>query len=140
VEKIEELRFRVSKISDEYLPEKVNKPNNIHEIILSPSLFLPDIQIDTVVDSETYTVLYVDAQKDTKFPVNKIYFPGWKYYIDRIPYKPEIIQSIPFFTISKGKHKIEIVFTDTPIRLLSNMLSIGAIIVYIWFYEQETAV
>ncbi|MBI5045141.1 MAG: hypothetical protein HZC02_04390 [Candidatus Levybacteria bacterium] len=64
---------------------------------------------------------------------NTLYFPGWNVYVDgkKVPvqFQDPHHQGLITFTINKGNHFIEIIFEDTKIRMFSNMLSIGSVIV-----------
>ena len=71
----------------------------------------------------TFNVL---ARENTKVRVNTIYYPGWKAYIDtkeaQISYENEHgVMDIP---IPSGKHLVRANFTETPLRLISNTISL----------------
>jgi len=71
----------------------------------------------------TFNVL---AEENTKVRVNTIYYPGWKVYVDnkevQISYGNEHgVMDIP---IPSGKHLVRANFTETPLRLISNTISL----------------
>lgn len=63
--------------------------------------------------------------------INTFYFPGWKAYIDgkstNIAYSNDPLARI-HISVPAGKHKVDIRFKDTPIRIISNLISLISII------------
>ncbi|MBI4130364.1 hypothetical protein HY468_03545 [Candidatus Roizmanbacteria bacterium] len=62
--------------------------------------------------------------------VNRIYYPGWKVYIDRIevPIVYDNPQGVMDVVVPGGSHTITAVFTETPYRLASNVVSLLAVL------------
>jgi hypothetical protein len=76
-----------------------------------------------------------------RFLENTLYFPGWKVYIDNheVPVDNILFMDpmyrglINFYVESPGRHKIEIKFVDTKLRLVSNFISLASGIILIAF-------
>jgi len=109
---------------DEQLPFAVEqKPQE------SPSYFIetiPPVQLDiqTQANQHNFTI---DLDYPVKVIVHHFYYPGWQVLID-----DQIIQNLeiekPYgnfsFPISSGNHQVQIQFTETPLRLICNFVSL----------------
>lgn len=64
--------------------------------------------------------------------VNTIYFPGWRAYIDgvEIPIQFQDVnhKGIITFNVPPGIHGISVKFTETKIRLISDLISLGSVV------------
>lgn len=73
------------------------------------------------------------AEESTRASINTVYFPGWKVKIDNqntsIDYTNE--RGIITFDIPGGNHSVEAIFTETPIRLLSDAISVVSLILLV---------
>lgn len=82
--------------------------------------------------------VYTDSAS-VQFPV--MYFPGWKYYVNRqpVPVTPEYSSDfgLPSFKLVKGHQLIQAFFEDTPIRRLGNYLSLLALGIVIYLVLDE---
>lgn len=135
----EELRFRVSKISDEYLPKEFVRPLD-SAMYSRGTIQLPaHIQADIETDIETavYAKFFITLRNKEDITIQRVYFPGWKYYIDGREVKPKIIQALPVVSVSEGKHTLELRFTNTPIRTLANIISMFMFILLLIIYGKK---
>lgn len=133
-----DLSWRVSKISDEYLPPQIIRPQSPSEI---PSEVIkhPDtISVEYEKITETYIKARITADSAGRIMVNRAYFPGWQYLIDGRVRTPEVVHALPELEISPGLHVYEMRFTDTPIRYLGNVLSIITGIIVIILYGKKS--
>lgn len=71
------------------------------------------------------------SDKPMKIKINTFYFPGWQVLIDgrkaNIDYQNK--EGLIKFIIPSGKHQIIAKFEDTPLRKMSNLLSLGSIFI-----------
>lgn len=71
----------------------------------------------------------VNMSQHGEVQVNTVYFPGWIAYVDgkqtEIEYKKDGIIHI---SVPEGVHEITIYFTETPLRLFADVLSIASLI------------
>ena len=70
----------------------------------------------------------ITAVVPTKVSENTLYFPGWKVYIDgqEVPISYEDIswRGVIIYTVPKGTHNIRVVFEETKVRKVANMITI----------------
>ena len=68
------------------------------------------------------------AQKDSAIRFNLFYFPGWRAWIDLRPAKIKIGKELGriIINIPAGKHRIDLRFTNTPVRAITNVISLLA--------------
>lgn len=66
------------------------------------------------------------ATKETQITINTLYYPGWNIFVDsnksKIDYAND--KGVIKFNMMAGTHKIEAYFSETPVRLISNLLSL----------------
>lgn len=67
--------------------------------------------------------------------INQFYYPGWKIFIDNIEVSYSINNKFRLLdvTIPSGKHTVEAVFHDTPMRQLGNMLTAASILLILLY-------
>jgi hypothetical protein len=116
-ETTEELRWRVSKISDEYLPPGFRKPKSEKE--------LPQ----GIVEGGTSISFQLTSTASADVIINKAYFPGWRYWVNGAEVVPKISDGLPIVTIPKGKNLIKAQLTNTPVQTLGNVISLVSFIV-----------
>lgn len=72
----------------------------------------------------------VDASAPSVLVDNTLYFPGWKVFIDGqstpIEFQDQNWRGLITFALPQGRHRVEVTFMETPLRKLSNALSILA--------------
>lgn len=94
-----------------------------------------DAKISNIVRRSVRHLFTVDAKTDAKILDNTVYFPGWQVRVDRkkVPIEFQDInhRGLITFSVTRGVHKIEVVFRETPVRLIADLLSLFAIIVVI---------
>lgn len=133
-----ELRFRASRISDEYLPKDLVRPEGqndlFHDTIISTDSLVIDAEQETAIYGK-----YLYKNKITQsVRINKAYFPGWHYYVNGHEVMPNIINSLPFINLAQGDGTIELKFKDTGIRKIANLITIIFLAFLIIKYGQKT--
>jgi len=70
----------------------------------------------------------IDALTEVRLADYTFYFPGWKVFIDNketpIEFQDMNYRGVITYKIPQGKHSVLVKFTDTKIRLLSNVISL----------------
>ncbi|MBI4066659.1 hypothetical protein HY411_02995 [Candidatus Gottesmanbacteria bacterium] len=131
-ESSEELLWRVSKVSDEYLPPSFFKPANpqgvAREILASDNN--RGLRVETEIDTEAYAKLHVQAQTPIDVILSRAYFPGWQYWVNGVRQNARIANGLPNISIPIGRSVVELRLGSTPARLIGNILSI---LVTLWF-------
>lgn len=135
-----ELRFRASKVSDEYLPPEIVRPDNPEAIVLDTIMPGTGLSLSQNVDTAVYARYTVQAEQSQAVLIRRAYFPGWRYYLNTKPVEPLLVGGLPSILIPKGESIIELRFTDTPIRTAANLLSVAAVIwLFIYYVKTKKA-
>lgn len=84
----------------------------------------------------------INAGENTRVLDNTVYFPGWQARVDnkKVPIEFQDINYRGFitFNVPKDLHKVEVKFMESPIRLLSDIISlIGLTMVLVMFVTRE---
>lgn len=133
-----ELTWRVSKTSDEYLPPEIIKPQGSNDIVRETITHAQDVAVDREIDTETYVKSSLSTTRETEIVVNRAYFPGWQYMINGKEVEPRIENGLPYVKVFKGNSTLEVRFTNTPIRLVGNTISLLCLTVLIIHYGKKT--
>lgn len=71
------------------------------------------------------------STRDTEITINTIFFPGWKVFVDgnnsSINYNNK--SGVIKFNLSSGTHKVTTNFSETPVRFVSNIVSLASFLV-----------
>lgn len=118
------LKWTVSKISDEYLPRDLIKPKEKESVVKNLIYKPTNLSYGIFNDKTAFLSFYLNSNYNQQIILNKTYFPGWIGFIDGK--KVNIIkeQGLISFNIEKGYHEVVFLFGETPLRLLSNTLTI----------------
>lgn len=84
--------------------------------------------ITVQVQTPLFVRILADIEEDAVVRVNRLYFPGWVVLIDKnkqpINYQEDGTISFP---VRKGVHVIEVLFTETPVRVGADLISIASL-------------
>jgi hypothetical protein len=122
------LNWVTSKISDEYMPQKFNKPKNKNEVpdkkvVLSdPSVAIMSLKSKTQKIEAT-----IDTKYATTATLYNAYFPAWQFYLDNNSTNYEVFDKGIKVVIPEGKHVLTAVYNETLIEKIANFLSITGI-------------
>lgn len=134
----QELRFRVSKISDEYLPPEVPRPRQITEIS-GPAIAATGIlEVGTDIDKETYKKFALLSKINQKITIAHAYFPGWRYWVNGKEALEYLTQGLPVLSLPEGESVVEMRFTNTPVRTFANILSLLTLLYLMYIYGKKT--
>lgn len=133
-ESTEELRFRVSKISDEYLPKDIVRPSTVFEV--SDAIFESEraLGVRIVTEKSNYINAMLFSSSDQNIRVLKAWFPGWHYFINGKEVSVSVIEGFPIFRIFAGSNMVELRLSDTRVRTVGNMMSLVAVMLCFIFY------
>ena len=136
-ETLEDIRFRVSKISDEYLPAAVTRPENPQDVVRDtiPQSDLYTMEIQQM--SDTYGKFGFSAKAPAAIQINTAYFPGWHYVVNVTDTKPRIQNGLPVITIPSGDSVVQMQFRDTPVRKISNIISLLSLGACFYVYDKR---
>ena len=73
-----------------------------------------------------YLKATIDTSMNSQVQVNTIYYPGWEYKINGVIIKPILTNKngTVIFNLSRGYNMLEGTFKETPLRLVSDLISI----------------
>lgn len=118
------LNWDISKISDEYLPATFSKPHSRDEVPLLPYRPTETAGVEILVDTPRRLVLSVNAVADSHLILNRAYFPVWHISIDGHRASFAVGNGLYDVVIPKGSHRLTVVFEQTPLERVSNILSL----------------
>ncbi len=86
--------------------------------------------IEHTVVSDRYSV---DTSEPTTVRFNTFFFPGWQAFVDGEPVSisPSYPEGLITFQVPAGEHEILVIFADTRIRTLANLISLGTAILLV---------
>ena len=74
----------------------------------------------------------INAKTQTRIRENTLYFPGWKVYVDGksvpIEFQDQLNRGLTTYFVSAGKHYVRVIFTDTKLRLISNIITLFSVL------------
>lgn len=124
----EYIKWWVSKISDEYMPQKFPVPKSKEQIVKEKIQTGPNVTVtEKNSKAHRYTMKY-NAEKESSLVINTAYFPIWKIMIDgqQVSFKHEINKIN--LLLPAGMHKVEIKLTNTWVRSVANSISLFSIL------------
>ncbi len=79
------------------------------------------------------------AENKTRIKENTLYFPGWNVYINdrkldtstEVEFQDELHRGVMTFYVETGESKVKLIFEDTKLRTVSNIISLCAFVVLI---------
>lgn len=91
--------------------------------------------INIIQSNSVKTKFEIEADSRSKLRLNTIYFPGWEIKNNGKPINFTYANSLGVmeFTLPKGNHIIEARFTETPLRISANILSLISLAVIVFF-------
>ncbi len=115
-------------VQDEYMPKWVKQKPTEHfkekvQVVSGTG------EINNVIYNSKKASFNINSLTDSKVRINTIYFPGWKAFIDgkqsNIEYQND--QGIMEIQVPKGDHSVNLSFSETPIRVFADIISILSI-------------
>ncbi len=92
------------------------------------------IEIDRKVTMHSYQV---EALGSTQLRENTLYFPGWKVLVDGKPvdieFQDENNRGVMTFWVDAGKHRVDVMFEETKLRLFSNLISAASLVLLLGY-------
>lgn len=119
------IRFAISKISDEYMPADFPPPVSSGDV---SSAMPPSgdhlLSSATVTDSSTRKIYAVEMREDAVARIPIAYFPGWRALIDGEPTPVVQKDGQIFVAVPKGMHTVDLMLSQTRIELMGNAISL----------------
>jgi hypothetical protein len=137
-EKADYLKFQASRISDEYLPPQIIRPQNPNEVVKKPLTAGINFQYQQESETSNYAKYPITTDRQLLITINKAYFPGWRYWVNDTEVKPVLINGFPHIDIPAGYTVVQMRFTNTPVRYMANMISLLAVGIVIIKYGKKS--
>lgn len=133
-----DLRWRISKISDEYLPSDLIRPTGESEAVFDTIKERTTLAVTKLKESAIEASFVLQAAGSMDIIIHKAYFPGWRYFINTAEVIPKIEKGLPVVRVDAGQSLVEMRLTDTPVRTAANSISFAAFILCtVILYEQQ---
>lgn len=134
------LRFRISKISDEYMPKEFQTPTSAADIAWRGLPENPGITVKDLENTPTKKMFEVKSSQESYIFSNIAYFPGWQATIDGKDTKIINIGGKISLVIPSGVHILVFNLINTPVRVFSNTLSLLSLflLIYIALIKYKT--
>jgi len=136
----EELRWRASKVSDEYLPKGIKIPEIASQVVKDRVTGNEFTKVVIISEIETQGIYEIEAEKSQELKLHMAFFPGWKYFVNGKEVKPNVVAGEPSVVLSAGYTLLEMRFSDTPVRKVGNGLTVITILGIVVFivYGKKT--
>lgn len=116
-------------------PDKYPRISNRYEVIEG------DVTVTPLLRTSTRHIYDIEAKTQSKIADDTFYFPGWNVYLDgkqqQIQFQDPNYRGIITFDIPIGRHYIEVVFRNTKIRWVADLISITALVLFIGIHLNE---
>ncbi len=136
-ESVKDIRFRASKVSDEYLPPAVVRPSKEEDILFDTIPRSDNYELLVEQDTNTYKKFSVRSGIDNTIIVRSAYFPGWHYMVNENVVYPTIENGLPLIRVPAGFSVVQMWFRDTGVRVVGNILSLISLGVYFYLYDKR---
>jgi len=142
----DDISFRVSRMSYEYVPKGVattlsekrttildiNKkdiPNKSFEVISG------EMKVKEIINKSQYKKYEVSVNALGQLRINTYSFPGWIVLVDskKITYNDNNKLKLITIDLSKGNHRVEVVFKNTLSRTIGNTVSFLTLLFFVGF-------
>ena len=134
----EELRFRVSSISDEYLAPDIVAPQSASQVPSGPMITeFPSI-IEQEIETDMYKKYFVTGDRPQRVTANTMMFPGWQYWVNGETVSAVRQNGLPGIMVPSGRSAVELRFTNTWSRTIGNTVSLVTVIALLYLYGKQT--
>jgi hypothetical protein len=148
----EDIAWRISKTSFEFVPKGIITTKTQYDTTTldinhdqlptsSYKILEGNVSVNVLQNKMANKEYSVDVIQPSIFRLNTYNFPGWKATLDSKPLTITDNNSYKLITteLPEGKHTLSFTFTDTPLRLISNWVSILSVLVaasLLWFFRK----
>ena len=93
--------------------------------------------IKETVHKATYRKFDYNSQEESRVLLNILYFPGWTVYVDgkevSTIFQDPMYRGLMTIRVAGGQHTIEVVFKDTRLRQISELISAVSLLIILGF-------
>jgi len=119
-------------VKDEYMPIWV-KEKPFKRAEEKVEILAGEDKIEALFFNSKKTTFKLEGKIETEVQVNTVYFPGWQAKIDGqlAPINFQNEKGLIRLKIPSGNHQVLVVFKETPLRLVADIVSIFGLLVII---------
>ncbi len=123
-------------VQGEYMPIWVKNAPKEH---FDKRIEISSGEIKNLNGKSNHIQFLASSEQDSIISINMIYFPGWKVTVDgkREPVDYRNDKGIMQIHVPKGQHTISANFSETPLRFISDMVSLFSILVIIFISKKS---
>lgn len=137
LEDVSDIRQRVSRISDEYLPPDIIRPDDVSGAFFDRPPAETQVSVSEIVSSSQVYQYAAETAVPARIRILTAYFPGFTYTVNGESVEPSIRGGFPEFDVPAGQSVITLRFTDTPVRTAANTMSVMAVLIVSFIYVRS---
>lgn len=127
------LKWTSSKISDEYMPRDFDKPKSFEQTANFEKINTENIQVQSFDQKANKINMRLNVKKGGDYTFPLAYFPSWNAFLNgqKLPLSKNshgILLNLP-----KGNYNLVFEFRQTPIEIISDLISITAILLLLGY-------
>lgn len=127
---VETLRFKTSKISDEYMPGGFKKPKYENESVKTSVVSNSEnVKINILKQKTQYIRGTVQATEKTPILFQIAHFPSWEFMVNNQEEIPLQVKNGYILIFPSGISTFEAVFAETSLEKIANFISLGGLLV-----------
>lgn len=118
----------------------MEKRPNAHMEVIEGKASIYELKRNSTMHSYKVDV----KSQNSRLKENTLYFPGWNIYIDGrkrltndIQFQDPKHRGLMTFYVNQGSHEIKVMFEETKLRFISNIISIVGIALLAYFYRLD---
>lgn len=120
----ENIKWKTSRISDEYLPKNFPVPERKEDIVKEKFVFEKGVLLlNQEIKAHQYQIR-VDSSGENQLLVRTAYFPGWQILVDGKRSDFEVVNGQMKVILPIGEHQVVVKFARTPARILGEVISL----------------
>lgn len=127
--KPEVLRWKTSKISDEYMPVGFERPLSEEDVPQRKIISLDEASVKILEEKTQFVSAQVESQFSSSVIVHTAYFPSWRAYIDGKETAYFVDKRGLVIDVAAGRHFVSTIFTQTFIQKTGNVISVAGVFV-----------
>lgn len=126
----QELKWRVSKVSDEYMPKNFRKPQSKEEIARERFVFNQEVGINSSIDNTQNIAIDAEVPSNTILTLNIAYFPAWTIFNDGYNGIKATDRGYVVPLLS-GHRFINVRYAETDIERIGNIVSCISLFIFV---------
>lgn len=134
---VENIRWRASSVSDEYLPPALVRPTSKASIVFDTIPSSNSVRVRRIAEKSTFKEFIVEATSSSVLSVNLAWFPGWIMTVNGARVEPAVVHGLPQFELPAGLSTVVLKKEKTPVELAGDWISLITLVIGIGFYAKR---